>query len=295
MKSGYGFLLLTSQLGNPQRKPLTTAQLRILTQRVRWGQLQGEGEDLNQQHLVGLGYDVQTAKHILSLLSEEALLENYLRIGKNRKCMPITRQDPAYPLIVRKRLGLDSPGTLWMKGDPEVLKHPAIALVGSRDLEEKNRKFAREAGRQAARQGFVLVSGNARGADTEAQEGCLEAGGQVICVVADALHSQPERENVLYISEEDYDAPFSSLRALRRNRVIHAMGWITLVAQCSLHKGGTWKGTVQNLSSGWSRVYCCDDGSEAALELEGLGAVLIQPEELKDFALLSEQQSSFLC
>lgn len=294
MKSGYGFLLLTSQLGDPNRKPLTTAQLRILTQRVRWGQIQGENEELNEQNLVGLGYDVQTAKHILSLLNDEALLEHYLRTGQNRKCLPVTRQDPEYPLIVRKRLGLDSPGTLWMKGNPEILKNPAIALVGSRDLEEENREFAREAGRQAARQGFVLVSGNARGADTEAQRGCLEAGGQVICVVADALHSHPERENVLYISEEDFDAPFSSLRALRRNRVIHAMGWITLVAQCSLKKGGTWKGSTQNLSSGWSRVFCFDDGSEAALELEGLGAVLIQPDELRDFALLSEQQSNFL-
>lgn len=293
MKSGYGFLLLTSQLGDPDRKPLTTAQLRMLTRRVRWGQFQWENGELSEQHLVELGYDAQTAKHILSLLNDESLLEHYIRTGRNRGCVPITRQDPEYPLIVRKRLGLDSPGTLWMKGNPEILKNPAVALVGSRDLEEKNREFAREAGRQAARQGFVLVSGNARGADTEAQKGCLEAGGQVICVVADALHSQPERENVLYISEEDFDAPFSSLRALRRNRVIHAMGWITLVAQCGFKKGGTWKGSTQNLSSGWSQVFCFDDGSEAARELECLGAILIRQDELRDFANLSEQQTRF--
>ena len=31
----YGFLLLCSHLGNPDRKPLTTAQLRLLARRVR--------------------------------------------------------------------------------------------------------------------------------------------------------------------------------------------------------------------------------------------------------------------
>ena len=289
MRSGYGFLLLTSQLGDPRRKPLTTAQLRVLTQRIRWGQNQGSQEPLNARYLEGLGYPSEEAVRICALMNDDAQLERYLRNGEARGCVPVTRQNPQYPLIVRKRLGLDSPGALWCKGDLNILAQPAIALVGSRDLNRENRAFAREAGRQVAMQGFALVSGNARGADSTAQRACLEAGGQVVCVVADALQNLPQQKNVLYISEEDYDAPFSTLRALRRNRVIHAMGWLTLVAQSSLGKGGTWSGTTQNLRAGWSQVFCLRDGSRAALELEHLGAVLIGPEDLQDFARLSEQ------
>ena len=87
-----------------------------------------------------------------------------------------------------------------------------VALVGSRELREENWKFAAEVGRQAALQGYVLVSGNARGADRTAQEACLAAGGKVICVVADDLWKQPLRENILYLSEDDFEEGFSAQR-----------------------------------------------------------------------------------
>lgn len=76
-----------------------------------------------------------------------------------------------------------------------------------------------------------------KGADQAAQAGCLDSGGQVISVVADALHSHLEQPNVLYLSEEDYDMPFSTLRTLRRNRVIHALGQVVLVAQSRAGQG----------------------------------------------------------
>lgn len=289
-----GFLLLSSHLGNPERQPLTTAQLRMLTQRIQWSSAQRSEGTLQEGHLRALGYDRETAAHILSLLNEDALLQLYLQRGREANCVPITRQDPRYPLPVRKRLWLDSPGCLWAKGNLDFLNLPAISLVGSRNLQRKNYAFAREVGTQAARQGYVLISGNARGADTAAQEGCLAAGGKVISVVADALMNQPERANVLYISEEDYDAPFSSFRALRRNRVIHAWGEIVLVAQCNYAKGGTWSGTTKNLQKGWSRVYCYRDGSQASIELEQLGATLIDISHLNDFSQFSQQEISFL-
>lgn len=282
----WGFLLLGSHLGNPLRKPLTTAQLRTLAQRVRnHGPFSGSGE-LTARDLVAMGYSEELANHIVSLLNEEELLLRYLQKGRARKCVPITRQDPRYPLALRKRLGLDCPGTLWAKGDPALLESPLISLVGCRILGEKNRDFAWEAGRQAARQGYTLVSGNAVGADQTAQSACLEAGGRVICVVADALHSHLETDRVLFLSEEDYDIPFTPLRALRRNRVIHALGTGVLVAQCREGQGGTWSGTSQNLAAGWTKVCCFQDGSEGARALISLGASPVCGSELSDLAAL---------
>ena len=163
---------------------------------------------------------------------------------------------------------------------------PTVSLVGSRDLRDKNRKFAQQVGILAAQQGYALVSGNARGADSAAQTACLEAGGYVISVIADSLEEHCPGGRVLLLSEDDFDEPFTVQRALHRNRVIHALGDAVFVAQCTLSKGGTWDGSVQNLRRHWSDLYCFRDGSPASVELEQMGACLIEAEELNDFKSL---------
>lgn len=285
-----GFLLLTSQLGDPARKPLTVAQFRELTRRMQEMPNREPDRELELQDLQRLGYGSAFAGHILELLEEEALLQGYMARARKQDCMPITRATENYPVIVRRRLGTDAPGVLWARGDLSLLDEPAIALVGSRELRQENRVFAEEVGRQAAGQGLTLVSGNARGADKAAQNACLKAGGKVISVVADSLLQHKPKENVLYLSENSYDEEFSSQRALSRNRVIHVLGRITFAAQSDLHKGGTWDGTAKNLRHGWSPVACFRDGSEAAAELEQMGAYLIGTEDLKDFCALQSRE-----
>ena len=285
-----GFLLLTSWLGDPERKPLTVAQFRTLTNRVRGMTAPGEDRQMRPVDLMALGYSESEAGRILHLLSDKELLEYYLYKGRKAGCIPLTRVSEGYPARLRTALGLDSPGCLWAKGDIALLDTPCVALVGSRDLLLQNREFAAEAGRQAALQGYTLVSGNARGADTAAQRACLEAGGSVVSVVADSLESHREKKNVLYLSEEGFDQAFSSQRALSRNRVIHALGSKTLVAQSRL-TGGTWDGTVHNLRQHYSDVFCFRDGSPAMSELEQMGAVLIDREVLADIESLQTEQT----
>lgn len=276
-----GFLLLTGYLGVPGRKPLTIAQLRKLAQSVQQVQPNKEDRELTAEDLMDLGCKENAAFHIEELLSQEKQLDDYLAAAKKCSCAAVTRVTPGYPRILMDRLGQESPGVLWCKGDVSLLEKPAICLVGSRELYSANREFAAAVGAMAARAGCVLVSGNARGADTEAQESCLSHGGCVISVVADALCKSPLRRNVLYISEEGFDLPFTAARALSRNRVIHALANMAFVAQCSLERGGTWKGTVQNLRNHWSPVCCFDDGSAASRALEGRGAVLIHLDQLR--------------
>ena len=134
----------------------------------------------------------------------------------------------------------------------------------------------------------IKISGNAKGADRTAQEACLNAGGKVVCVVADELYKHPLGENVLYLSEDSYDLPFSGQRALSRNRVIHTLGYLTLVAQCHTGSGGTWDGTVKNLRHNWSPVYCFDDNRNVCKDLQQLGATLIKMEQLADIAALRQ-------
>jgi len=288
-----GFLLLTSHLGNPQRPVLTTAQFRTLADRVSHGSRSGDDRELTVSDLIALGYGREMAARIVRLLEEEEQLRHYLSRGARLDCVPVTRVTAQYPLILRQRLGLDSPGTLWAKGNLSLLNTPMISLVGSRELRQENFAFAEEVGVQAAELGLTLVSGNARGADRAAQDACLRAGGKVISIVADELWKHHKKENVIYLSEEDYDSLFTAQRALSRNRCIHALGRMVFVAQSDLHKGGTWDGTAKNLHFGWSPVACFRDGSEASLELEQMGAYLIGFEDLKDFDNLPEQTAIF--
>lgn len=288
-----GFLLLTSFLGNPGRKVLTPAQLRTLYQRVTACNPMHEDRDLIPEDLLALGYDRAFAERVVRLLSEEDQLDWYLQKSRASGCVPISRISAAYPQILRHRLGAESPGCLWCKGDISLLATPGIALVGSRQLQEPNKQFAEEAGRQAALQGFTLISGNASGADRTAQDSCLYWGGRVISVVADSLQRHTPRENLLYVSEHGFDLPFTTPRALSRNRIIHSFGFLTLVAQCSYKTGGTWSGTVTNLSKNFSPVFCFDDGSPAIEALASRGANRISVRGLEDFSLLSPEEPNF--
>ena len=289
-----GFLLLTSNLGNPGRKPLTTRQFWELMERSENLKSRDLSRDLDVKDLMSIGYTPKFAQHIITLLRDEELLAWYLTRARKQGIAPITRATGSYPAIVRQRLGKDSPGCLWARGDLSLLGKKAVALVGSRELNDRNRVFAEEVGRQAAMQGLTLVSGNARGADRAAQDACLRAGGSVISVVADSLLKHRPKENVLYLSEVSFDEEFSSHRALSRNRLIHCLGYKTFVAQSNLGMGGTWDGTVKNLRCGWSDVYCFEDGSQAVRELEEMGAIAIGLEALSDFAGLQENTKSFL-
>ncbi len=289
-----GFLLLTCRLGNPERKVLTTAQLRTLSQRMKDYVMDDPNRDLEVHDLTALGYGPEMAERIVALLSEEELLDHYLRRGEKIGCVPLTRVSPGYPAELTEKLGPEAPGCLWVKGDLSLLNSRKIALVGSRDLNPKNAEFAREAGRQAAIQGYTLVSGNARGADKTAQEAALAAGGKVISIVADALANHRQREQMLFVSEDCFDDDFSAQRALSRNRCIHALGEKTLVAQCSYQHGGTWDGTVKNLRFHWSDVFCFDDNSPVSHLLHQMGAELIAQHDLADIHDLRRSQDNFL-
>ena len=78
---------------------------------------------------------------------------------------------------------------------------------------------------------------------------------------------------------------------MRRNRLIHAMGEKTLVAQTSLETGGTWAGTFDNLRHGYSPVFIFDDASPGTKALVSLGAEPVT--QLDTIAALQSAQLHF--
>ena len=86
-----GFLLLTSHLGDPSRKPLTVAQFRELTKRVKEMTSRDLFRDITVRDFTAAGYSEAFGRQIVALLQDGELLEYYLLQAHKAGCVPITR------------------------------------------------------------------------------------------------------------------------------------------------------------------------------------------------------------
>jgi DNA processing protein len=88
----------------------------------------------------------------------------------------------AYPERLRQLA--DAPPLLVVRGDPAVLRKPAVAIVGARAATHYGRSVARDLAATLARAGLVVVSGLAIGVDAAAHQGALQAGGLTVAFQA---------------------------------------------------------------------------------------------------------------
>src|SRR5688500_5366223 len=90
-------------------------------------------------------------------------------------------RDPDYPPLLRR--SPNAPFALFVAGDPSLLWHPAIAIVGSRAATPGGRDNAAAFARAIAGAGFVVASGLAAGVDAAAHQAALDIGGLTIAVL----------------------------------------------------------------------------------------------------------------
>ena len=90
----------------------------------------------------------------------------------------ISLWDDAYPPLLTAIY--DPPPLLFVRGDPGLLAARSIALVGTRRASSYGLDAAGRLAREASGAGLVVVSGLARGIDTEAHREALLAGGKTI-------------------------------------------------------------------------------------------------------------------
>lgn len=148
-----------------------------------------------------------------------------------------------YPDLLRH---VDAPPPLvCIKGTPDVLKRPTLAIVGARNASANGRKFARQMAAELGSQGITIVSGLARGIDTAAHQAALKTG--TVAVLAGGLDVIYPPENAelhhaiaekgLLVSEM---APGTQPKAEffpRRNRLISGMSRGVLVVEAALRSG----------------------------------------------------------
>lgn len=105
--------------------------------------------------------------------------------------------DTDYPALLKKIP--DPPPVLYCRGSFVYGDDAAIALVGTRNPSPMGSYHARELARELSAQGLTLVSGMARGIDSEAHWGALEAGGRTIAVLGSGIDVcyPPENEALM--------------------------------------------------------------------------------------------------
>ena len=105
---------------------------------------------------------------------------------KEKNAEIICFDDENYPKLLRET-GFTAPLILYCKGNGKILCEKSAAIVGTREPNGNGRKDTRVISSGLAQNGFVIVSGLARGVDTIAHNSTLEAGGKTIAVMATGI------------------------------------------------------------------------------------------------------------
>jgi DNA processing protein len=105
----------------------------------------------------------------------------------------LTPQDAGYPGRLLEIY--DPPAVLWVRGSVELLEWPGIAVVGTRSPTPYGLGMAELLSRDLAGRGLAILSGMARGVDTAAHQGALDAGGRTAAVWGTGLDVVYPKEN----------------------------------------------------------------------------------------------------
>jgi len=138
------------------------------------------------------GLPGESAEFCLAGKARSAALAEAQRIAEERACF-LTPDDPAYPGRLLEIF--DPPSVLWVRGNVALLERAGLAVVGTRKPTPYGQGMATALSRDLARRGLVIFSGMARGVDTAAHNGALEAGGATVAVWGTGIDVVYPREN----------------------------------------------------------------------------------------------------
>jgi DNA processing protein len=167
----------------------------------------------------------------------------------------VCRCDERYPERLRDLR--DAPAVLFCAGDSAMLQTrlgsdaggrlAAAAVVGTRRASAEGTEMARGLGRGLAAAGVTVVSGMAMGIDSAAHRGALDAGGPTVAVLAcgpdvayparEAILHRELRDAALIVSEAPPGATPRRWAFPARNRIIAALGQLTIVVEGAERSG----------------------------------------------------------
>ena len=172
---------------------------------------------------------------------------SYARSLEDRGVRFLARSSEWFPPLLRAIH--DPPPGLFLRGVgcDELLRRPAVAVVGARACSSYGTHVARMLGRELAVAGLVVVSGMARGIDAEVHRGALDGKGVTIAVLGcgvdrdyPAAHATLARaiaETGLIVSEYAPGVDPAPWRFPARNRIIAGLAQATVVVEARERSG----------------------------------------------------------
>lgn len=166
--------------------------------------------------------------------------------------------DPRYPDRLRRAPG--APLALFYRGPIELLEQTSVGVCGSRNASSNGLRAAQACGQDAAALGMVVVSGYAKGVDTEAHLSALAAGGSTVAVLAEGISDFRLKQSygnlpdgalgrLLVISQFPPRQRWTAGAAMTRNQVIVGLGDAVVVVEAGAG-GGTLRAGETALQTG---------------------------------------------
>ena len=172
-------------------------------------------------------------------------IDREIELIRTHDCRVITIHDEAYPALLKQIEG--HPLLLYIKGELPPENALGIAVVGPRSPTEYGKTIGYQFSHQLATHGVTIVSGLARGIDTCAHRGALEASGRTVAVLGNGLASVYPEENRNLVDEIVKEGALISefpmtmrparVNFPRRNRVMSGLTAGTLVVEASEQSG----------------------------------------------------------
>ena len=143
----------------------------------QWRKVQGVGEKLTRA---------------IAAVTDQQVSEEFAeaeRHGVEILCL----EDDSYPTALKAIY--NPPPMLYVRGRLEGADAVAMAIVGARRCTHYGLEQAERFGQLLGRAGFTIVSGGARGIDTAAHRGAIDAGGRTVVVMGCGLSQVYPAEN----------------------------------------------------------------------------------------------------
>lgn len=191
------------------------------------------------------GIGEESAKQILK--EEYRInLEKYEKYMIQNNIEIVNIYDKCYPEKLKRIY--DKPIVLYVKGDKNILNNFSLAIVGCRENSEYGEIVASKISYDLAKEGIIVVSGLARGIDSIAHKGCLNANGKTIAVIGNGLDNIYPYENQkladeiikkggLIVSEYIIGTKPEKMNFPARNRIISGMSDGIVVVEAKMKSG----------------------------------------------------------
>ena len=185
-------LLLCARLGKSNgdsTRPLTTPQYSLLARWLHDRSLRPRDllHDVGREELGSLDVRDVSRELVERLMDRGAALALLVEQWTTHGLWVISRSDAEYPSRYKNYLQHAAPPLLFGVGEVSVLQGGGLAVVGSRNATDEELAFARRVGVTCAAQRVSIISGAAKGIDSESMQSAVDAGGRAIGVLAEGL------------------------------------------------------------------------------------------------------------